>query len=137
MRKGRRDPERTRRLEFTGKWLKREVNRKTLEICTMCFCLRWKLSKFLASMASYATFTFLSCYVCLVTQSCPTLCDPMDCSPSGSSIPGDSPGKNTGVGCHLFLQEIFPTQGLNLHFLCLLHCKRILYLLSHWESIFV
>ena len=36
----------------------------------------------------------------LVTQSCPTLCDPMDCSPSGSSVLGDSSGKNTGVGCH-------------------------------------
>ena len=28
--------------------------------------------------------------------------------------PWDSPGKNTGVGCHFLLQEIFPTQGLNL-----------------------
>ena len=31
-------------------------------------------------------------------QSCLTLCDPMDCSPPGSSVHGDSPGKNTGVG---------------------------------------
>ena len=31
-------------------------------------------------------------------QSCPTLCDPMDCSPPGSSVHGNSPGKNTGVG---------------------------------------
>ena len=37
----------------------------------------------------------------LVAQSCPTLCYPMDCSPPGSSVHGDSPGKNTGVGCHL------------------------------------
>ena len=29
----------------------------------------------------------------------------------------DSPGKNTGVGCHALLQVIFPTQGLNLHLL--------------------
>ena len=36
--------------------------------------------------------------LCLVTQSCPTLCDPMDCSPPGSFIHGHSPGKNTGVG---------------------------------------
>ena len=35
--------------------------------------------------------------------------------------PWDSPGKNTGVGCHFLLQGIFPTQGLNLHLLCLLH----------------
>ena len=34
--------------------------------------------------------------VCLVVQSCPTPCDPMDCSPPGSSVLGDSPGKNTG-----------------------------------------
>ena len=48
-------------------------------------------------------------------QSCLTLCDPMDCIPPGSSIHGDSPGKNTRVGCHALLQEIFSTQGLNLH----------------------
>ena len=51
--------------------------------------------------------------VCLVTQSCPTLCDPIDYSPLGSSVHGDSPGKNTGVGCHSLLRGIFPTQGLN------------------------
>ena len=37
----------------------------------------------------------------------------MDCSPSGSSVRGDSPGKNTGVGCHFLLQGIFLTQGSN------------------------
>ena len=37
----------------------------------------------------------------------------MDCSPPGSSVYGDSPGKNTGVGCHALLQGIFPTQGSN------------------------
>ena len=37
--------------------------------------------------------------LCLVTQSCLTLCNPMDNSPPGSSVHGDSPGKNTGVGC--------------------------------------
>ena len=39
----------------------------------------------------------------LVAQSCPTLCESMDCSPLGSSVHGDSPGKNTGAGsCSLF-----------------------------------
>ena len=33
----------------------------------------------------------------LVIQLCPTLCDPVDCSPPDSSIHGDSPSKNTGV----------------------------------------
>ena len=36
-------------------------------------------------------------------QSCPTLCDPIDGSPPRSR-PWDSPGKNTGVGCHFLLQ---------------------------------
>ena len=49
--------------------------------------------------------------VCLVTQSCLTLCDSMDCSPPGSSVHGGSPGKNTGLGCCALLQGIFPTQG--------------------------
>ena len=49
-----------------------------------------------------------------VAQSCPTLGDPVDCSPAGSSVHGDSPGKNTGVGCYALLQGIFPTQGSNL-----------------------
>ena len=50
--------------------------------------------------------------LCLVTQLCSILCDPMDCSPPGFSVQGDSPGKNIGVGSHALLQGIFPTQGL-------------------------
>ena len=45
--------------------------------------------------------------------------------------PWDSPGKNTGVGCHFLLQGIFLTQGLNLG---LLHCRQILCHLSHQGS---
>ena len=37
-------------------------------------------------------------------QSCPTLCNPRDGSPPGFPHPWDSPGKNTGVGCHFLLQ---------------------------------
>ena len=43
----------------------------------------------------------------------------------------DSPGKNTGVGCHFFLQGIFPTQGSSLH---IPHWRQILYHLSHQGS---
>ena len=43
----------------------------------------------------------------IVAQSCPTLCNPMDCSPPGFSVHGDSSGRNTGVGCHTLLQGIF------------------------------
>ena len=48
------------------------------------------------------------------------LCDPM-VTPPGSSIHGDSPGKNTGVSCHFLLQGIFLIQGLNPNLLHLLH----------------
>ena len=44
-------------------------------------------------------------------QSCPTLCDPMDRSLLASSVHRDSPGMNTGVGCHGLLQGILPIQG--------------------------
>ena len=37
-------------------------------------------------------------------QSCPTLRDPIDGSPRGSPCAWDSPGKNTGVGCHFLIQ---------------------------------
>ena len=62
-----------------------------------------------------------SSMTCLVTQSCPILCDPVDCGPPGSSVHRDSPGKHTGLGCHALLQGIFPTQGLNPCLLVLLH----------------
>ena len=60
-----------------------------------------------------------------------SVCNPMDCSQLGSSVHGDSPGKNTGVGCHALLQGIFPTQGSNPG---LPHCRQILYYLSHQGS---
>ena len=47
--------------------------------------------------------------------------------------PWDSPGKNTGVGCHFLLQRIFPTQGLNLG---LPHCRQMLYCFSHQAKLF-
>ena len=60
-----------------------------------------------------------------VAQSCPTLCDPMDCNP------WNSPGQNTRVGSLSLLQGILPTQGSNPG---LLHCRAILYQLSHKGS---
>ena len=69
--------------------------------------------------------------LCLVTQSFLTVCNPVNCSPLDSSVRGDAPGKNTAVDCHAFLPGIFPTQGLNSG---LLHCRWILYHLSHQGS---
>ena len=60
-----------------------------------------------------------------VPQSCPTLCG---LQPARLLCPWDSPGKNSGVGCHFLLQGIFLTQRLNLG---LLHCSQIPYRLSH------
>ena len=51
--------------------------------------------------------------------------------PHGLHSPWNSPGQNTGVGSLSLLQGIFPTQGSNLG---LLHCKQILYQLSHKGS---
>ena len=51
-------------------------------------------------------------------QPCPTFWDPVDCSLPGSSVHGDSPGKNTEAGCQTLLQGIFPTQE---RYICLLH----------------
>ena len=62
-----------------------------------------------------------------VTQSCLTLCDPMDCSW------WDFPGKSTGVGCHFLFQGIFPIQGLDLG---LPHCRQTLSHLSQ-QGIFL
>ena len=79
----------------------------------MCVCVcvyKWKKES--TKVKEPGAHESLACIrVCSVAQLCPTLCDPMDCGPPGSS--GDSPGKNTGVGCHAFLQGIFPTQGSN------------------------
>ena len=69
----------------------------------------------------------LGTWLCLVLQLCLTLCDPTDCS-CQPSVHGDSPVKNTGVGCHDLLQGLFSTQGLNPR---LPHCRWILYHLSH------
>ena len=91
---------------------------------------RWHLS---TSLNLGKAFEFLDQetmveVLCLVTQLCPTLCDSLDYSPPGSSVHGDSPGKNTGVGCHALLQWNFPTWGSNPG---LPHCRWILYYLSH------
>ena len=59
---------------------------------------------------------FLKNIVC--AQLCPTLYDPVNCTPSGSSVHGTFLGKKSKEGCQFWLQGIFLTQGLNQ---CLLH----------------
>ena len=51
--------------------------------------------------------------LCSAVFSLPVMSDSLrHYGPPGSSVHGDSPGKNTGVGCHALLQGIFPTQGI-------------------------
>ena len=62
-----------------------------------------------------------------VAQLCLTPCDPMDCSPPGSSVHGNSPGKNTGVGSHSLLQgSSLPRDQTQVSYIA-----GILYCLSH------
>ena len=88
----------------------------------------------LPSLTSLDVRSFSDCFLwdamCGSVLSCSVVSDslrPMDCGPPGSSVHGDSPGKNTGVG-HALLQEIFSTQRWNPG---LLHCRRILCHLCH------
>ena len=59
---------------------------------------------------------------------------PHGLQPARLLYPWDFPSKNTGVGCCFLLHGIFPTQGSNPCPHCLLHCRQILYLLSHGVS---
>ena len=85
----------------------------------------------ISSFIEHLTGIYYISTMCLVAQSCPISCDSVDCSLPGSSVHGDSPGKNTVVGCHVFLQGIFPTQRSNPG---LLHCRQIRYCLRHQGS---
>ena len=96
----------------------------------------WVFGSYFSGVACFLMLSCLSCLylldinslwdiVCLVAQLCPSLCDPVDCSPSGSSVHGDSPGKNSGVGCHAFLQ-----------IMRYIVCKYI-FLFSPWNLCFV
>ena len=58
----------------------------------------------------------------------PSLVDHIGLQTTRLLCPWNSPGKNTGVGTHSLLQDVFLTQGLNLG---LLHCRQILYHLSY------
>ena len=68
----------------------------------------------------------------LLKEFCPTLCDPINCSPPGSSVRGILQARVL-EWCHFLLQRIFPTKESNLG---LLHCRQTLYHLSPREVLF-
>ena len=74
------------------------------------------MQSFLSLWGIWTYFFSLLAVVALSVSSVWLFCDPTDCSLPGSSVRG-FPGKKTGVGCHRLLQEIFLTQGANLHLL--------------------
>ena len=119
-----------------GAWMRVRIVRESGMDTYTLLCLIWVTNKDLL----YSTENSAQCYVpawmggefggkqmksVLVTQSCPTLRDTMDCIPTRPLCPQDSPGKNTS---HFLLQGIFLTQGSNWG---LLHCRQILYQLSY------
>ena len=74
------------------------------------------------------------CFVLFFLQSCSVMSDslrPHELEPIRLLCPQNSSGKNPGVGCLFLLQGIFPASGLNPD---LLHCRQILYQLSHQGS---
>ena len=95
---------------------------------TQLSCGRTALLAFLRLNSPFLlVFTLV---LCLVTQSCPTLCDPMDCSPAGSSVHGILQARVLEWVAMPSSRGIFPTQGLNPG---LPHCRQILYHLSHQD----
>ena len=97
------------------------IKRLVSHLCSIC-------AHSLILSGKHRSKYLISTGLCLVAQLCPTLGNTVNCSPPGSSVYADSPGKNTRVGCHDLLQGIFPTQGWNPG---LLHWRQILYCLSH------
>ena len=88
----------------------------------------WTDTSTQSSVGSITVLKIQKKYKVLVAQSCPTLCDPMNCSLPGSSL---SMGILQARILDFLLQGIFLTQGLNPS---LLHCRQILYYLSHQGS---
>ena len=79
------------------------------------------LSKVSGHCPNRVDFSYLHVCCAKSCQSCPTLCDPVDYRLAGSSVHGDSPGKNTGMCCQALLQGMFLTQRSNPCFLCPRH----------------
>ena len=83
---------------------------KSLLSLSFYFLKTFLLENLILPLDSYYISTGQHCSG-LSHSAMPKICNPVDCSPPGSSVHGDSLGKNTGVGFHSLLQRIFPTQG--------------------------
>ena len=90
-----------------------------------CLFINWKVEYCYLKNSKFPSILLEKVKWSEVAQSCPTLCNPMDYSPPGSSVleEWNFPGKNIGVGFHFLLQGLFLTQGSNPG---LLHCRQTL-----------
>ena len=98
-----------------------------LTICDFIYYLKWDqflIHLFFSLPSLDSSYNDRKIHCSVVSDSL----RPRGLQPTRLLRPWDSPGKNTGVGCHFLLQGIFPIQGLNLG---LPHCRQTLYHLSH------
>ena len=100
--------------------------------CTLCM---WTLlsNPSFQPCNEFIRYGLIVC-VCSIAQSCPTLCNPMDCGLPDSSVHGMSQARILEWVVISLLQGIFPTQGSNPHFLSLLHWQADSLPLSHQGS---
>ena len=93
-------------------------------------------SQVLSSRRSLSRFQNLLHYCVCYAQLCPALCDPMDCSPPGSSVHGIFQARILERVVNLYFRGIFQTQELKLCLLFLLKGQVESLLLHHLGSLF-
>ena len=92
-------------------------------ICVVSRCQKGVIHK-LVGKSDLCPHAWLRVYCAVLCKVPPVVSSslwPHGPQPTSLLCPRDSPGKNTGVGCHALLQGIFPTQRSNLHLLYFLH----------------
>ena len=122
-------------------WMKNKVNVYLPHVCLHVGIFIYVFILFVVFCFLKSSLLYISIYihinrykiygVCSVTSVVSYSLWPSGLQPVRLLCPWDSLGKNTGVGCHAFLQGIFETQGLNSGLLHLIHWRQILYPWSH------
>ena len=121
-----------------GNWLDQlllSLGHKAQKVCLLWSLLHswnfpwWKFKRKITLFLLLLQSVLISLDARLVAQSCPTLCDLMDCSPPGSSVHGISQARI--LEWVAIFQGIFPTQGSNPHLLRLLYWQPDSLPLSH------
>ena len=107
--------------ESMGDWLQRLQNLLGYQNLQILKFLMYKTERYLHRTYTQSPVYFMSslCYNCWFALVASDSLRPHRLYLTRLLCPWDSPGKNTGRGCHALLQGIFLTQGLNPHLLCL------------------